>query len=766
MTIFDPASCRGLGNPLPFTTGLATKDMTKPKHLRSATHRLQKVNDEVEARIQQAKESLLASTDPKYNPRKASIRFDVPYDTLRKRLKGIQPRKKAHKKEMLLNEAEQSVLGDWMRFLSLAGLPIYKRMEVAEESVSNTWIGKFLKKHRDLIKSACRSGLDPKRAQAFNFTTVHGYFEELDKVLKKEGVPWELVYNVDEKGDQKMYRVHSDKLELVTIVDCVCADGTAPIKPCFVFPGKKMCNEWAAVDEEILLATSENGWTDNEIGFQWFKQNFIPQATARKEASGLSDKPIVLLFDGHQSHISKEWVDLALENNIVLLCLPSHTTHRLQPLDVGCFGPLQTAWFNRCDEILEETGEPMPLYMLSDDALFDAEALIMLEEGDKDSNSDSDSEFVSDSDSDDAPQPVAFTQLELRRTHSQTSQLSVTSSPSLSSSTASSAWSEELAQLRLEIAKLRQENAGLKLESASVKAQHDAAQAHAVNKKESLKRVSTSARVLTSREVRKEIEQDAAKKVQRQKIEAERETRKAEAEKADIIQRAEQERLGTQFSGSLNSMSKKALVDIAFSFKVPSKDVTQDALRFRLHAHEELKKHPHYVGLFERTRKHKDPPSDSNPGASSHCPPPPSQRFLSPELSLFSPGPSSFAPGPSLFAPGPSSLAPGLSSLAPGPSSYPLSMHHSSFSPPPFFGRFQLSSPPLRAQNYNPCVFENQSPSTLHQSITPIYTVPPPLPHGSSSQSPITSSSSVLQPHPRPRPRPRPVPHHNVDNPE
>ncbi|KAJ3886570.1 hypothetical protein GG344DRAFT_14824, partial [Lentinula edodes] len=57
----------------------------------------------------------------------ASIRFDVPYDTLRKRLKGIQPRKKAHEKEMLLNEAEQSVLVDWIGFLSFAGLPICKR---------------------------------------------------------------------------------------------------------------------------------------------------------------------------------------------------------------------------------------------------------------------------------------------------------------------------------------------------------------------------------------------------------------------------------------------------------------------------------------------------------------------------------------------------------------------------------------------------------------------------------------------------------------
>jgi hypothetical protein len=33
----------------------------------------------------------------------------------------------------------------------------------------------------------------------------------------------------------------------------------------------------------------------------------------------------------------------------------------MQPLDVGCFGPLQTAWFNKCNEILDLTGEGMEM---------------------------------------------------------------------------------------------------------------------------------------------------------------------------------------------------------------------------------------------------------------------------------------------------------------------------------------------------------------------------------------------------------------------
>ena len=48
---------------------------------------------------------------------------------------------------------------------------------------------------------------------------------------------------------------------------------------------------------------------------------------------------------------------LAEENNIELFCLPPHTTHRTQPLDVGVFGPLQTHWQERCDAVLQETGQ-------------------------------------------------------------------------------------------------------------------------------------------------------------------------------------------------------------------------------------------------------------------------------------------------------------------------------------------------------------------------------------------------------------------------
>ena len=52
----------------------------------------------------------------------------------------------------------------------------------------------------------------------------------------------------------------------------------------------------------------------------------------------------LLIVDGHSSHIHPKVVDYTLDHNIHMLFLPSHSTHIMQPLDVGLFVPLQHAY--------------------------------------------------------------------------------------------------------------------------------------------------------------------------------------------------------------------------------------------------------------------------------------------------------------------------------------------------------------------------------------------------------------------------------------
>ena len=53
---------------------------------------------------------------------------------------------------------------------------------------------------------------------------------------------------------------------------------------------------------------------------------------------------MLLIIDGHESHKSLAFQDLCEENKIITLCMPPHSSHILQPLDVGCFAPLKRAY--------------------------------------------------------------------------------------------------------------------------------------------------------------------------------------------------------------------------------------------------------------------------------------------------------------------------------------------------------------------------------------------------------------------------------------
>jgi len=66
--------------------------------------------------------------------------------------------------------------------------------------------------------------------------------------------------------------------------------------------------------------------------------------------------PIIIFFDGHGSHLTVRMIELARKCGVHLFCLPPHTTHKLQPLDVGIFGPLQRAWKKNCEEFTADRG--------------------------------------------------------------------------------------------------------------------------------------------------------------------------------------------------------------------------------------------------------------------------------------------------------------------------------------------------------------------------------------------------------------------------
>ena len=85
---------------------------------------------------------------------------------------------------------------------------------------------------------------------------------------------------------------------------------------------------------DALYGKSDSGWIDGELFLTWLKKIFIKYI--------VSQRPVVLFIDGHSTHITLDVIDLCREKEIILFCLPPHTTHALQPLDVAVFKGLKT----------------------------------------------------------------------------------------------------------------------------------------------------------------------------------------------------------------------------------------------------------------------------------------------------------------------------------------------------------------------------------------------------------------------------------------
>jgi hypothetical protein len=59
----------------------------------------------------------------------------------------------------------------------------------------------------------------------------------------------------------------------------------------------------------------------------------------------------LLICDGHDSHISATFIRYCYENNIAVFLLIPHSSHLIQPLDVGVFGPLKAAMKSQLNTI-------------------------------------------------------------------------------------------------------------------------------------------------------------------------------------------------------------------------------------------------------------------------------------------------------------------------------------------------------------------------------------------------------------------------------
>jgi hypothetical protein len=158
--------------------------------------------------------------------------------------------------------------------------------------------------------------------------------------------PKKVVTTAERRGRPKL--VQPGNREWVTVIEAVSAEGQS-IPPFIIVKGKKHLRSWyegSTLPVDWAITLSENGWTNNKLGLDWLKH--FNEHTINRSVGTYR----LLIIDGHESHHSADFEAYCKENNIITLCIPPHSSHLLQPLDVGCFGPLKKAYSREIEHLI------------------------------------------------------------------------------------------------------------------------------------------------------------------------------------------------------------------------------------------------------------------------------------------------------------------------------------------------------------------------------------------------------------------------------
>lgn len=302
-----------------------------------------------------------------------STRYAVPYSTLKHRFNGRLSKAEYSAAMQRLSPPEEDAIVRWIEQLIDWGFPptvsqltdltnslLHDRGD--SSSVHYGWHADFLERHPK-FKLKWSKALDACRKDAHSEEIVTRWFDLYKETVDKYNIKQENQWNMDEKGfamgvlnsqkvvclksDLKKYALQPGSREWVSLIEAVSAIGKKLSIYC-IFSAKHPKLDWMDElqnPELVTVKVTQNGWTDVETGFHWLQHTFEPQTRPDSE-----DDYRLLLLDGHNSHVSENFVEFCWEKKIVPLCLPPHSTHLLQPLDVGVFLPLAMAYKARLRE--------------------------------------------------------------------------------------------------------------------------------------------------------------------------------------------------------------------------------------------------------------------------------------------------------------------------------------------------------------------------------------------------------------------------------
>lgn len=310
--------------------------------------------------------------------REAARAYNIPVMTLSDRIRSGNTRKKNLGRNTTFTEEQEKEIAEQVllmakMFYGISSIELRRLVfEYAETNkipnnfcktsrlAGKDWLSGFLNRQKTIsVRKPEPTSIS--RITAFNKTEVDLFFSNLQSEVEKHKFPPSRIYNFDEtgistvqkprkilgpKGTKQVGAATSWERGKNITVGCAMSAAGDYIPPIFIYPRKRMTHLLArGGPPDAIYHCSPNGWITEELFIVWLK-HFISYVKPSRES------PALLIMDNHKTHTTLAAYRIFKENGIVVVTLPPHCSHRLQPLDLTFYSSLKAAFNKECDNFL------------------------------------------------------------------------------------------------------------------------------------------------------------------------------------------------------------------------------------------------------------------------------------------------------------------------------------------------------------------------------------------------------------------------------
>lgn len=325
---------------------------------------------------EQLETALRKITEENYSIRKASREYNVPFETLYNKYKGLHIHSVGRPTLFTKKEEERliqyaAVCGDWgfplskedMQFLVKNYLDKQGKVTpyIKDNKPGIDWVDGLLNRNKTEVCKRVAANIKWARATVI-IESLQKYFDNLKLTI--ENVPPQNIFNYDETNFAddpgkkfKLYRMGVKYPEQIcnftksatTVMMCESASGVL-LPPYIVYRSSRLWNTWTENGPRGYPCCEErccsygarynrtnHGWMEASTFTDWFMTCFLPHA---KNLEGKK----VIIGDNLAVHFIEDVINCCEKNNIAFVCLVPHSTHLIQALDVCFFRPMKNAW--------------------------------------------------------------------------------------------------------------------------------------------------------------------------------------------------------------------------------------------------------------------------------------------------------------------------------------------------------------------------------------------------------------------------------------